>query len=135
MLLQNCHLAPSYMPELERIIENIPENAHSEFRLWLTTASSDVFPSTILMKGIKMTYEPPRGLKNNMRRAFSTQSNREFENCKKPHEWKKLFFGLSFFHALILERRKYGPLGWNIPYEFTMPDFTICWSQLKIFLD
>lgn len=82
-----------------------------------------------------MTYEPPRGLKNNLLRSFNTQDATSFEECDKQVEWKKMFMGLSFFHALILERRKFGPLGWNIPYEFTAADFAISQSQLKMFLN
>ena len=96
---------------------------------------SNVFPVTILMKGVKMTYEPPRGLKNNLLRSFIQIEPKKFEDSNQPAQWKKLFFGLSFFHALILERRKYGPLGWNIPYEFTSADLAISISQLKMFLD
>jgi dynein heavy chain len=33
------------------------------------------------MKGIKMTYEPPRGLKNNLLRTFGTQDAIKFEEC------------------------------------------------------
>jgi dynein heavy chain len=103
VLLQNCHLAPSFMPELEKISENAdPATLHKEFRIWLTSMPSNVFPVPLLMKGIKMTYEPPRGVRNNLLRSFGTVDSAKFEECAKPLEWKKLFFGLSFFHALIL---------------------------------
>jgi len=66
-----------------------------------------------------MTFEPPRGIRNNLLRVYLAQDPKKFEESQKPYEFKKLLFGLAFFHALLLERRKYGPLGWNVPYEFT----------------
>lgn len=55
--------------------------------------------------------------------------------CTKPNEYKKLLFSFCFFHAIIQDRRKFGPIGWNIAYEFTNEDLGVCKKQLHMLLD
>ena len=61
--------------------------------------------------------------------------NKQLNDSEKPKEYKKLLFAFSFFHAIVQDRRKFGPIGWNIPYAFTLEDYDVCRKQLKIFLD
>merc|ERR1719409_1961045 len=57
------------------------------------------------------------------------------EGCINPEPYRRLLFGFCFFHAVIQERRRFGPIGWNIPYEFTAEDLTVSRRQLKLFLN
>lgn len=121
LVLQNCHLQMSWLPTLERVFEQI-EKFHPDFRLWLTTEPEPNFPVGILQKSVKIVMEPLRGLKRNLKSAFMEVPTSKFVECPHP-AFSSLVFSLSFFHAVIQERRQYGKLGWNIPYDFNQSDF------------
>jgi dynein heavy chain len=124
------------MPELEKIQERQDENTmHPDYRLWLTSMPTDVFPVPVLQSGIKLTNEPPKGLKANLKRTYQDITEEEFEACTKPREYKKMLFALAYFHAAILERRKYGAIGWNIPYSWMTADLETSKRQLLMYLD
>ena len=72
-MLQNCHLAKSWMPSLENIVINFgleESEIHPEFRLYLTSMPAEYFPVTVLQNGVKLTTEPPRGIKANLKRTY-----------------------------------------------------------------
>ena len=136
LLLQNCHLAKSWMPTLEKLVLELQDDIHvkTNFRLFLTSMPKDYFPVSVLQNSLKLTTEPPKGIKANLKKIYTQIPDNYFER-NKSETYKKLLFGLSFFHAVVQERRKFGPLGFNIRYEFNDTDWSTSKKFLKKFLD
>ncbi|KAM9425745.1 dynein axonemal heavy chain 2 [Pholidichthys leucotaenia] len=136
VFLANCHLSLSWMPELDKLIKDLQvHKPHPNFRLWLSSSPHPEFPITILQAGIKMMIEPPKGVKANMKRLYQLMPEPQFNRCSKPVIYRKLLFSLCFFHSILLERKKFLQLGWNIVYGFNNSDFEASESLLSLYLD
>ncbi|XP_036933614.1 dynein heavy chain 6, axonemal [Acanthopagrus latus] len=125
VFLQNCHLVVSWMSAIEELITTFTDpdtSIHQDFRLFLSSMPTEVFPVAVLQNSVKVVNEPPEGLRANMRQAFTEISISFFEDHVLKRNWRKMVFGICFFHAVIQERKKFGPLGWNICYEFNDSD-------------
>ena len=135
IMLQNCHLGISFMPTLEKVIEELSICQEQNFRLWMTSMSDKDFSINVLKASVKITMEPPKGLRNNLLRQYNNIKEEELEGCTKKDAFKSYFFSLCFFHAIVQDRRKFGPIGWNNHYDFTNEDLIVSKKQLKNFLE
>ncbi|XP_063992717.1 dynein axonemal heavy chain 8 [Diachasmimorpha longicaudata] len=121
VLCQNCHLSIDYMNELVIFIqENQP--SHPNFRIWMTTEPRLLFPISLLQMSIKFTYEPPQGVRAGLLATYSNMNQEMLDQCD-ARQYIPLVYAISFLHTVVQERRKFGPLGWNIPYEFNSTDW------------
>ena len=140
VVLQNIHLVKTWLPSLEKKIEEQSEGAHEAYRLFLSadpapSPASHIIPQSILETSIKITNEPPTGIHANLHKALDNFNQETLEMCSKEAEFKSILFSLCYFHAVVAERRKFGPQGWNKSYPFNTGDLVISSNVLFNYLE
>ena len=140
VVLQNIHLVKLWLTSLEKKIEEHSEGAHENYRLFLSadpapTPASHIIPQSILETSIKITNEPPTGVHANLHKALDNFTQETLEMCSKEAEFKSILFSLCYFHAVVAERRKFGPQGWNKSYPFNTGDLIISMNVLYNYLE
>lgn len=139
VVLENCHLAASWMPELGKLVADLDQaNVHTGFRLCLTSYPVGTFPVAILQSGIKITSEAPKGVRANVLRSYLDDSICDPTTVRRiqhKSEFLRMLFGLCLFHAVVQERRRFGPMGFNVPYEFSDTDLRASVLMLRTIMD
>merc|ERR1711968_174561 len=128
VLLQNCELGLELMVTMEDFLTQLREGMESAFRLFITALPDKNFPLGLLQMSTKVTNEPPAGLKAGVLKSFMiiVDQDRLERVDTSPAQWRQLLFSLCFMHSTVQERRKFGSLGWGIPYEYNNGDLTAC---------
>lgn len=140
IMLQNLHLMQSWLPRLERQLELVAETAHPNFRCFISAEPPPLstiknIPESLLQTCIKVANEAPSDLKSNLRRAWANFDQDRLDGCKKTVEFRGCLFTLSFYHAIVLGRRKFGQQGWSRGYSFNTGDLTVCANVLENYLN
>ncbi|KAJ3096963.1 hypothetical protein HDU97_005410 [Phlyctochytrium planicorne] len=140
VMLENIHLVAKWLPILEKKLEALSVGSNPDFRVFLSAEPAGdpayhIIPISILQASIKITNEPPTGMQANIHRALDNFSQETLERCSKDAEFKSILFALCYFHAVILERRKFGTQGWNKPYPFSTGDLMISSDVLYNYLE
>jgi len=129
VLLQNTHLGLSYLSEVETFLVKA-EELHEDFRLWITAEPHPLFPIGLLQMSIKITNEAPVGMRAGLRNSYAWV-NQDMLDAVGRYEWRQMLFVMCYMHSIVQERRKFGPIGWNIRYEFNQSDLSACVQFLQ----
>jgi len=127
-LLQNCHLGLPFLDQLEEMLRELLADSaalaavHEESRIWITAEPHNKFPIGLLQMSVKLTNEPPQGIRAGIIRSYSWLSQDHLETFRR-YEWRPLLFTQCIIHSIVQERRKFGPMGFCVPYEFNQGDW------------
>ena len=91
------------MEERIKSLAEKPEDVNEDFRLFLSSMPAKHFPVTVLQNSVKVTNEPPKGLRANTKRAFSELTNDFFEENRK---FLYSRMGCSLFQSFINQALK-----------------------------
>lgn len=86
-------------------------------RIWLTTEECLGFYPSLAGLCLKLAYEPPEGVKRNVKRSLQQLQQKQQDTVNVPGSVL-----LSWLHATLQERRKFVPQGWIRPYEWNESD-------------
>ena len=157
LLMHNVHLCPAFLKDFRELLQtcqgsvgasggnqiaslgNVASLQHysnqipASAKIWLTISREAEVPVGLLDIAVKVAVEHPSGVRAGLLRAFQQITQDQLESIQQ-REWRILLYALCFFHCTVVERNKFGPIGWSTPYCFSNHDLLAATSFLHNYL-
>ena len=137
-MLEDVQRLAAWLPALAAQLSNRLPAAHKAFRLFMTTSASQVpaLPKALVEMCFVYSADPPSTLKASLVATYR-------EACELPEadesalptthavQLRALILGLCMMHVMLMQRRRYGALGWNLhaPFNTYTLHHTICCAR------
>ena len=131
VMLRNIHLCGEWLKGLEKKVFAL--NPSPTFRLFLTSEIHPAIPPNLCRLSQMLVFQPPAGVRASLLRSFATIPAQRME--KAPAERSRLYLLLAWLNAIVAERRRYAPVGWTKPYEFSDADQKCALDAIDTWMD
>jgi dynein heavy chain, axonemal len=127
--VMGAHMNEDLLPLLAALAISPMKDAsppNGRFRLFISSAPSSSLPLSLLDVATTIAIDAPQRLRTQLQVTLASLDEGVW-SCPDgmlPSMWSDVLVALVLFHSVTLQRRKFGPLGWNVPYDFTLADLT-----------
>ncbi|TPX53528.1 hypothetical protein SeMB42_g00716 [Synchytrium endobioticum] len=132
ILLENCPLSDDWQALFEQFWEGLDAQKSSpSFRIFISLPSAQTIPHWLHDRCVKVVLEQPKGIKAHLTRLVRRISEDEVKSSPNPQVYRRLMFALCVFHSIVMERKRFRNLGWNMMPDFNGADFEVCAQVLS----
>lgn len=134
ILLENIECSGKWVNDFCATVSKICSGSiHPDFRVFLTTRldSKTKLPIEIPLNCSKMILENNENVRADLLTCFALLSDEFFQSETAI----RLSFSIGLFHSIILQRQKYGSVGFNCPYDFTDNEFRLISTVIQPYLE
>ena len=124
LVLEHIERLAPWLPTLAEQLTNLLAVAHRSFRLFMTTSAGEIaaVPKRLLELVYKQTSDPPTAFKSALlftyKEVNALPQARDVAESHAP-EFRMVVLALCVLHSIVMQRKRFGSLGWNVHVPFT----------------
>ncbi|XP_058454309.1 dynein axonemal heavy chain 2-like isoform X2 [Malaya genurostris] len=130
LFVNDCHKSKRLLSQLAHVLNFLNQiNSNSKFRLWIVIdVNCSYVPVNVVKDCTKFMYNETMGIRQRMHSLYEVIGESRFKKKSKNKyhiQLKKILYSMTFFHALLIERKKFQTLGWMKQYFLNSLDFQL----------